>query len=785
MVDKLQALSQYRTLFLFVFEILMIIAMVNVANVFYGKWKKGQSDTNRDDNKRILSSGVYKGKVGEKERQTLIRHIVAPDGVDPGPNTYLPISDGGKEVYVRSVTISKFPRKVKYADTLHGLLNFPNCTSTCFVVPIDSGEMSHKLDKQINILGAEQYTEKDDVNRLRRLGQQEAEVTRWAEEVEVGDKKFFNVGFLFTFVAESVDELNRITDAFRSLAINKKMDISNCYGVQAEAFLANMPFNRVGNGTFKDIDSDAVKMFLMDQKSVSIILNYTSNYFTHKIGVPLGRNLFTGMPYVFNLAEPSHDGMTLIMCGKTRSGKSATIKILIERMLPQGWRFVSIDSQTRKGTSGGEYVTGTEINGGMNFQISSKKDNILNPFHLDESTEFIKTSADSGYERRTLDLNGAITEILCTLRTMILNGAVTQEGVSANKELDTVFDSDVTTILTDVVKELFKERGIVHGDADSLYEEGSVVNGGILQSGYVPKSLPTMTECYKKLLVYKWKNRDVKLNDAYKYILNNLREYVRVLFYAENSQIFFTEAQLSGNTKVVRNSKGLFYINEEDEEESIVEIRGIRPYFDGQSTIALTRECPITNIDISQLTDNERKVAREIAVRFVNEHYIKKNSEVLEHADRLVCIIDEAHECMEYEYGRKTFANAARTAAKRNVGIIFSTQTVVEWDRHPETQDILRQAAVKMIFKQDGKDRERIKEALNITDSQATIITKTLGVVTDQDDPEAARKHRGEMCVIDGEQVTFVKVDYLRKTEALSVETDASLVIKKQGGARR
>lgn len=781
-METMCQLAQYKTLFLLVFEILLIVVLVIIARSMYEKWKHGQEERRKEENKRILTSGNFRGKIKEEKRQNAIRHMVAPGGVDVGPNSYMAISDGGKEVYVRSVTLTQLPRKVKYGETLKMLLNFPNCTSTCFVVPIDSSEMGHKLDKQINILGAEQYAEKGNVNRLRRLSRQEDEVTKWADQVDVGDKKFFNVGFLFTFVAESVEELNKITDSFRSLALNKKMDISNCYGVQSEAFLSNMPFNRVGNSVFKEIDSDAVTMFLMDQASVSFILNYTTDYFSHKKGVPLGRNLFTGMPFVFNLAEPSHDGMTCIMCGKTRSGKSATIKMLIERMVPQGWRFVSIDSQTRKGTSGGEYVTSAEINAGVNFEISSKNANILNPLHVEESTEFVRTGADSGYERRTLDLNGAITEIVYTLRTMIFNGANTADGMEENVQLDAVFDSDVTTILTDIVKELFREKGIVHGDADSLYEEADVIKGGFLQAGFVPKSQPTVSDVYKKVLLRRRANRDEKMEGAFKYIVNNLQEYVRELYYAPENGLFFTRQQYESFSISKGTNGGRIYINEEDEEEIVLEIRGIRPYFDGQSTLTLSKECPFTNIDISQLTENERRVAREIAVRFVNEHYIKKNSENLDHADRLVCIVDEAHDCMKYQYGRMTFANASRTAAKRNVGIIFATQTVAEWERYPETLDILRQASVKMIFKQDGQDRELIKKALNITHSQATIITDMLGVVTDKEDPEAANKHRGEMCVIDGEQVVFIKVDYLRKTEALAVETDAASVIKKRVG---
>ena len=140
-------------------------------------------------------------------------------------------------------------------------------------------------------------------------------------------------------------------------------------------------------------------------------------------------------------------------------------------------------------------------------------------------------------------------------------------------------------------------------------------------------------------------------------------------------------------------------------------------------------------------------------------------------------IVDEAHENFEYEYGRKTFANMVRTARKRNVGCIFSTQTVAEFARYDETADILRQAAVKMVFKQDGQDRELLKKTLNITESQAQIITNQIGVVTDKSDPNAKTRHRGEMCVIDGEDVLFVKVDYLKAVEKLAVETDASTVI--------
>lgn len=788
-MEILNALAQYRSLFLVLFEILLIVICVLVVKHLLAKVKEEGVKKEKEDVKTLIRSD-YKGNLDEIERQNAIRQIIAPDGVNPCFNAYMGVSDGGREVFARTVTISKLPKKVRFASTLKPLLDFPDCTCTCFVEPIDSNEMGRKLDKQINILGAEEIVEQGNANRLRKLGHQVRETTQWATEVEAGDKKFFYAGFLFTFFGDSVEELDKKTDTFRMLALNKKMDISNCYGVQSEAFLSNLPLNRKHTARFGFIHSDAVKMFLMDQESISVVLNYTTDYFSHKEGVPLGRNLFNGMPFVFDLYEPSHDGYTLIIAGKTNSGKSATIKMLMERTIPHGYRYVVIDSQTRKGTSEGEYASVTEINNGVNFQISSKNDNILNIFHVQESTEFVKQGTDSGYEVRTLDLNGAITEMVYNLRSMMQIGATDQD-----KELDAVMDSDIDRILTNVVKDMFAERGIVHGDADSLYEEGDVVVGALLQSGYVPKELPTVTDCYRKILEEKWRtldkwskksidgkdmeSRDANVEGAFKLILNNLAEYVRELYYTEDSRRFFTKAEYDAMEPNPSKKGEKVYENDEGDYENVIVVKGIRPYFDGQSTLFAAKTCPVVNIDISQLTELERKVAREIAVRFINEQFIKRNSENLDGADKLVVIVDEAHENFEYEYGRKTFANAVRTARKRNSGMIFSTQTVKEFSRHPETEDILKQAAAKFVFKQDGQDREHLIKALNITESQANIITNMLGVVTDKSDPHARTKHRGEMCVIDGEQVLFVKVDYLRRTEALAVETDASSVIKK------
>ena len=156
----------------------------------------------------------------------------------------------------------------------------------------------------------------------------------------------------------------------------------------------------------------------------------------------------------------------------------------------------------------------------------------------------------------------------------------------------------------------------------------------------------------------------------------------------------------------------------------------------------------------------------------MTERFIKGNANTSGES-KLVAIFDEAHENFKYAYARDSLADSARTARKYHASIIFSTQTIVEFERYPETEDILKQTAVKMVFKQDAQDTKKLKKLLNLTDAEVETITNYIGVPDEMTDESEKNKHRGEMCVIDNSHVLFVKVDYLKKTERLSVETSA------------
>lgn len=759
-------LAEYRYIFFLLLDICAVALIAIFATVLFRMYKENYEQRHKEENALTLRNIDY-SKVSEEEKVSIIRQCIMPDGIDTGPNGYMVINDCGVDVYVRSFTVIAVPKRVSFRKTFTDLMNFPSCTSSIFVEPISDSEMSRKLDRQIVVLESEHYAAEGNSNRQRKLEGQYRKIERMAQKVEGGDEKFFNVGFLFSIKATSLDALNRLCDEFRGKAMAKQIMISACYGVHPEAYAANLPLNRMTHIGSKYIGEDIIPMFRWDRPALSALFNYSKASFSHKNGIPLGRDLFTKYPFLFDIYDTSHDGFTICIAGKTGSGKSVTIKCMVERFALEGYRFVAIDSQARKGLSEGEYAALAEILGGMNIKISNQEENPnrLNPYHIEESVVYIKETVASGYNQRTMDLLGKISLVNSDIRTMMSGG----------KEIkDDQLNIYIDRIISDVNTALYEDCGIYDKQPDSLYEYGEVVSNGLLQAGLVPKKLPTITEFYKKVLVMNKHNGNRLLIDAYSLIIQGMKDWVRELYYSSRSIHFFTREEylaLPYSTNPEKKSVKV-YRNERGEYEEVIAVHGVRPYFDGQSTLKPSQECVFTNFDISQLPEFDKVVARQILMSYVIEQYAKKNSETLQASSKLVAIFDEAHENFKYKYARIVLENAARTFRKRYVGQIICTQTIKEYDYHEETREILKQAAVKMVCRQDPQDSEYLQKVLSLTETQAYMVTNVIGF-KDEDDEDVRNKHRGEMCVVDSNKVQFIKVDMLARTEALSSETSA------------
>ena len=720
----------------------------------------------RDDNLKNIDYD----SLGTKDKVSTLRNLINADAIDVGPNTYMVISDGGMNTYVRSFTISSIPRRDKFANTFAPLMNFPNCESSIFVKPIAEDEMLKKFNKHINVLVGESYeAEKNsNVNRVRDISGQIQDANRFAAEIESGENKFFSVGFLFTLHANDIKELNKLTQEFHTKALERNIQVSCCYGIQPEAFVTNAPFNRLVNINSGIIKSDAIKFFNFDKYSVSALYNYTQSSFSHRKGVPLGRDMFTAMPVIYDTFDGSHDGYTIVVAGKTGVGKSALVKMMICRQIILGYHFVSIDYKQRKGTSEGEYASLATLCDGVNFQISNMSNDVMNPFDITETTRNVKDAGNIVHEIRTLDLADKISMVTSIILKLVVGDDEGNQGASLAE------NTYLENIIIQNLKLLYKTFGFVDGDPDSLYTTPDNVQAGggeVLSDGRVYKLMPTMTDFYKTLLVSRRDNRDNNLIDAYNIIIMQLGNYVREIYYSQSTCHFFTKEQYL-NLPYSETTKTREFLNDVRVKEPVVEVKGIRAYFDGQSSIHINRECPFTNIDISMLSsDEEKKLVQQIALEFVNENFIKKNSLSLEAESKMVVVIDEAHESFKNKYDRMVLNGVSRTARSRNVSLMLISQTLREYDYHNETRDILKQSTTKFVFKQDPQDRAWLIENIALTPAQASMIVDTLG--GNPDDTSDQNKHRGEVCIIDNKTVSFCKVDYRKSTEQLAVATDA------------
>nr|WP_300678888.1 hypothetical protein [uncultured Acetatifactor sp.] len=690
-----------------------------------------------------------------KKRVSAAREMVAPDGVNPNPLSYFVINDAGHDIYVRCFTIDMLPKRTTFAVTFTALFNYGRMNSSVFIEPLPESRAAHMLDAAIveieaNIINAEKNYDR---NTIRKMNGKLRETEGWAERIETGENSLYHVYFLFVLQAKSLEELNYESDAFRNLAKEKQITVSACYGVHPEAYLSGMPLNRRFKAGIGPIRTAGLKCHTMDKLSVCSIFNHTQTDFVHENGVVLGRSMSSWKPVAYDCYDASHNGYNVVFCGMTGTGKSATMKILASRYISKnGYRFVAIDSQARGNR--GEYAMMADVQCGVNYQIKVGSRVVLNPFELREEEEWSELDGDY----LVLRLKDKVEDAKGSLMVM----------VQGNKgDVDFEMASYLERIITDIIVELYEECGIADGIVESLYEEAPG-GGGMFFAGRRRKKLPTISSFYRKLLLRERKNSIPEHGKAYRILLDSLQERVRELYFCPGCLRFYSRAEYEVGKKCGCVPEG----------KKMRRICGVKSYFDGQSNVVIDRGVKFTNIDISQLPDEERPVARLIALSFVTEHYIKLNAVNPKKTEYMGVICDELHENFQSAAAVRKLDYVARTSRKRLVSLWTATQALKDYQRMPETEALLKQAATKFVFKQDYQDRAWVKEALNVTNGQVDRILELGG---DPSDKSGERK--GEVCIVDNGKVCFCKVDYLKAAEAVFVETDARILQKMYGKA--
>lgn len=687
-----------------------------------------------------------------------VRYLVAPNGVNPAPLEYLELDDGGRKVYQMNFYIDKLPKKGVFASTFATLFNFEDITTNVFIQPLSKSMSVKKLDKRVLVLDSERIgAEKNgDRNRVRKILDKLQDAEGWARDIDSGDNALYEVSFLFTVISGDLDKLKMKVNDLHGKAKEKGIDLLSCYACQPEACVSALPLNRTFKPGFGPVTEDVVKKHIMDRYSLATIFNHTRCDFSHEDGIIAGRNMHKGQPFVFDIYNPSHNGFGIVIAGKTGTGKSALIKMYGSRYFDFGYRMISVDYEPR-GTVG-EYAPMAEKVGGVSYQIGSKTKNILNFFDINEELVY---DDGTGAECRELRLADKVADA-CNILMTLVRGQKRQPGFEE--------ETYMREILDDVVSRMYRERGIKDGDPDSLYENGNVVTkDGHFTSGIRKKEMPTLHECFMGILQGEKERNDEFHGKAYAMLKSSLKSYVRELYCCpeclrEYGKEEFWALKGKSANKCVCSSCG----------HEVMAIHGTKAYYDGQSNLAADADTIMVNIDISQLPEQDKPTAQIIAMSYLQENYIKRNSMNPQKLKKLIFLVDELHKCFPYPEARKLVSDVYRTARKRHVSPWSATQAYKDYDGYEETEAIVKNAAACILFKQDPKDREFLRKNTVLTNSQ---IDELLAIGGDPDDKSESQDiHKGEYCIICNNKVNFIKNDYLKASEAYIVETNVENV---------
>lgn len=742
------------------------------------KKEKKQIKKNEKKTEKNKKKGIIEQLPKEEEVLDLfstdrkgVKVLCSPDGVNPNPCGYMVVNDDGRDIYVCNMYIDKLPGSSAFAETFVPLFNYPNVTAKVDINEMGQAEASRMLDKRIIALESELYAaeKQGDRNRHRKIQAKMGECEGWASAIESGENVLFSVGFLFSLYAETLEEMNDTCNDFHMRAKEKGIDVIATYSVHPEAYLSNAPTTdmmSIGVGPIKD---NVIKYHIMDKYSLSTIYNHTQGSFRHRNGILAGRSLDTFRPILVDPYDHSHDAYNMLVCGTTGVGKSATIKMWSSRYMEVfGYKFAAIDFDSPDGFEG-EYVPLVRAHGGAVYQIKHGTDNILNPFDVNEEINWNKKLRK---EVRELNLDQKIEDCTNIALTQIKNG----------KEIND-FDTDtfLKEIVSAAIREMYEEKGMRDGNPDSIYEQSQVLVNGKLTAGKQRKLMPTMSELFIKLLIKQKLNKSRFHELAYAIAISGLAPYVKQVIYSENSITTFSDEEY--RTMSV-DGQGEKYTLVNSERERVKKVRGYKPYFDGQSTVSVTAETKSIDIDLSQLPEGDRNVAQQVACNFINENFVKKNSNNPNKLQKLIFLIDEFHRTFDYKSARDFISSLYRQVRKRYVVMCTVTQALTDYDRYEETRAIVKNSSMKILFKQDIMDTEYIQKVTPLTNAQISRVTQLGG--SKGDDKQFDDRRKGECCLIDNnDKVVFMKVDYLTASEAKICETDPSKIAKMMQNSRR
>jgi type IV secretory pathway VirB4 component len=327
----------------------------------------------------------------------------------------------------RTIFLSGYPftAEVGWLDSLTHLNH--DIDVSYHVEQADSNEALKQLEKKITQLESMKRS------RLRDGGIIGSEITdpldsamELRDAIRRGQQKLFHVSIYATLIADTLEELNDITNSLKSSLSARLFYIKTAQYQQIEGLQSTLPRG----------ENVLVQRRNLDSETAALTFPFVSSELVQPGGILYGvNNSNNSLVIIDRFSLHNANSITFAQSG---SGKSYTTKVEILRQLMQGTKVIVIDPER-------EYQNLTSSVGGSYIKLSAQSDQKINPF-------------DMATTSRSSEQVSAHAQDLTDVIALMVDGLSTTEKAALDKAILAVYKAKKSPILEDLYKQLKKMK---------------------------------------------------------------------------------------------------------------------------------------------------------------------------------------------------------------------------------------------------------------------------------------------------------------------------------------
>ncbi len=349
--------------------------------------------------------------------ETALRDFIAPSSIE-FESTHFQIGTR----LARSYYVYGYPRQVN-TGWLSSFINLDEILDiSLFVYPVNGQIVLENLRKKVSQLeaGIQIDTEK---GRVRDPAKQAAilDAEEMRDKLQVGEERFFRLGFYFTIYASNEDELELVSHKVETLLGQQLVYSKPATAQQENAFKSCLP-------QFTD-KLEIRRNFGTGALSTSF--PFTSADLSDDKGILYGINMHNSGLVLFD--RFSLENSNSVVFAKSGAGKSFAVKLEALRSMMFGTEIFIIDPEN-------EYQKMSEAVGGAYVRLSLNSNVRINPFDLPEVID--SEEADNALRSNLITLHGLLRLMMGGAQVQMVGGSA-----SAVPALSPVEESDLDTAL--------------------------------------------------------------------------------------------------------------------------------------------------------------------------------------------------------------------------------------------------------------------------------------------------------------------------------------------------